>query len=255
MSYHHLHHHIHHHSSDDAITQNVLEWKVIIIFFSSTKYDLSPVFRTKYHLHFFCKQISFRVLWGRKRVYSKKALMTSLKKMARINMLSGSSLWGGSSAQINTKQTSGLFLKVWWRSSFGCSSLLSFCNSNCFRHKVNKKITFSFSSWGHPEGSVAYHLELRWIVKSAVSLISSCTKLSKRTFFHYETWKSGEISNAVVVISLFNECSLVYKISYKTNSNIGRIGSQNSKFVDIRNHKIIRMITFYEKPFNFCKVG
>lgn len=166
---------------------------------------------------FFANKYHFVFCGGRKRVYSKKALMTSLKKMARINMLSGSSLWGGSSAQINTKQTSGLFLKVWWRSSFGCSSLLSFCNSNCFRHKVNKKITFSFSSWGHPEGSVAYHLELRWIVKSAVSLISSCTKLSKRTFFHYETWKSGEISNAVVVISLFNECSLVYKISYKTN--------------------------------------
>ena len=28
-----------------------------------------------------------------------------------------------------------------------------------------------------------------------------CTKPSKRTFFHYEPWKCGEISNAVVVIS------------------------------------------------------
>ena len=35
----------------------------------------------------------------------------------------------------------------------------------------------------------------------------------------------------------------------KPNPNIGRIGNQNSKFLDIGNPKIIRMINFYAKPF------
>ena len=122
---------------------------------------------------------------------------------ARINMLSDgwcSSHQGGKFGT-NKYKISWLFLKVWWRSSIDSSSLLSFCNFHCMWQQVNVKITLSFPSWWHRQGSIGYHLESPWICNQSHSRVFPCSRQSTRSSFHYEPWRCEEISNLWLVIT------------------------------------------------------